>query len=43
MEGGKEYFSKGSSARSYCCTGVYILSYKVLNPDLAGYDADLSG
>lgn len=43
MEGGEECFGKGGGARSYCCIGVYVLSYKVLNLDLAGYDADLSG
>ncbi|KAJ5337537.1 glycoside hydrolase [Penicillium brevicompactum] len=43
MEGGEECFGKGGGARSYCCTGVYTSSHKVLNPDLAGYDADLSG
>lgn len=42
MEGGLECSGKGGGAKSYCCTGVYTTTTTVLNPELSGYEADLS-
>lgn len=42
MEGGDDCAGKGGGAKTYCCTGVYKTSEKVINPELSSYDSSLA-